>query len=372
MLANAPPVSNILMKNIYYMLAYAFRALNESDQKKITAEHFDNIHNLFAEILANGIVKQLKQGLHKEYVEKKELVTSLRGKIDIPGTIRLTMARRAQLHCEFDDFSENNTLNQVLKSAMMILIRSANITSERRSRLKKLMLFFSNVNEIQTSEISWKSIKTPRYNQGYRLLLIISRLIIENLLILENDGKEQLASFLDDQKMHQLFEKFILEYFKKHWPALKPRSPQIAWAIEQEELGMLPVMQSDIVLEAKATADAPARILIIDAKYYANPVASKVSGRATLISQHLYQIFTYVKNRQKLNADAEVSGLLLYANTNHHEQPLGAWRIAGNKIEASTLPLDQEFGAVADALDAIARRCFAESSRSLTHPSPTP
>ncbi|MBO4887185.1 MAG: 5-methylcytosine-specific restriction endonuclease system specificity protein McrC, partial [Firmicutes bacterium] len=46
------------------------------------------MHNLFAAILAKGISRQLKQGLYREYLNRKEDVAVVRGKIDMPGTIQ--------------------------------------------------------------------------------------------------------------------------------------------------------------------------------------------------------------------------------------------------------------------------------------------
>jgi 5-methylcytosine-specific restriction enzyme subunit McrC len=49
----------ILIQNIYYMLAYAFQELKQNNYEDIAGEDFDNIHDLFAEILAKGISYQL-------------------------------------------------------------------------------------------------------------------------------------------------------------------------------------------------------------------------------------------------------------------------------------------------------------------------
>lgn len=62
----------IFIKNIYYMLAYAFRILRQKNYDEIAAEEFDDIQDLFAVILAKGVSQQLKQGLHKEYITKNE------------------------------------------------------------------------------------------------------------------------------------------------------------------------------------------------------------------------------------------------------------------------------------------------------------
>lgn len=58
----------IFIRNIYYMLTYAFQELKQNNYEEIAGEEFDEIHDLFAEILLRGISFQLKQGLHKEYI----------------------------------------------------------------------------------------------------------------------------------------------------------------------------------------------------------------------------------------------------------------------------------------------------------------
>ena len=54
------------------MLSYAFLALNRGEYDQVAAEEFDHLHNLFAAILAKGISRQLKQGLYREYIGRRE------------------------------------------------------------------------------------------------------------------------------------------------------------------------------------------------------------------------------------------------------------------------------------------------------------
>ena len=136
---------SIFIKNVFYMLSYAFSSLQQSDDEKVSKEEFENMHNLFAAILARGIGKQLKQGLYREYLSRKEDLPVMRGKIDMPGTIQNQIARKQRLVCEYDELSENILLNQILKSTVMLLLRHAQVSSEYKDELKKEMLFFSNV-----------------------------------------------------------------------------------------------------------------------------------------------------------------------------------------------------------------------------------
>ena len=54
----------IFIKNIYYMLSYAFDVLKQKNYNKIASEPFERTQDLFAAILSKGISQQLKQGLY--------------------------------------------------------------------------------------------------------------------------------------------------------------------------------------------------------------------------------------------------------------------------------------------------------------------
>ena len=104
----------ILIRNIYYMLAYAFQELRQNNYAEIESEKFEDIYDLFAEILARGIAYQLKQGLYREYVAKEESLLTIKGKIDINGTIVNRVRNDQHVACEYDELSENNVYNQIL------------------------------------------------------------------------------------------------------------------------------------------------------------------------------------------------------------------------------------------------------------------
>lgn len=82
---------NILIKNIYYMLAYTYDTLTPSVFEAMQVERFDNIYNMYAHVLTRGLGVQLKKGLNKAYRTRTEEMTSVRGRISMPGTIRVGM-----------------------------------------------------------------------------------------------------------------------------------------------------------------------------------------------------------------------------------------------------------------------------------------
>lgn len=345
---------SILIKNIYYMLSYAFTTLKQGDYEDVSKEEFENIHNLFAAILAKGISRQLKQGLYREYLSLKEDVSVVHGRIDMPGTVQNRIARKQLLNCEYDNLSENNLLNQILKTTVLLLIQHKNVEQKYKDDLKKEMLFFSSVGTIDPIAIHWSSIRFQRNNNTYHMLISLCQLVLEGMLLTTDSGKYTLASFIDDQSMSRLFEKFILEYYVKERSDLKATASHIPWALDQGLDTMLPDMRSDVTLTKGTT------VLIIDAKYYTRTTQSYYDVQK-LHSNNLYQIFAYVKNK---DADLKpqphtVSGMLLYAATDQSIQPDISYQMSGNKISVKTLDLNQNFSSIAAQLNAIAQDHFS-------------
>lgn len=210
--------SSILVKNVYYMLAYAFQSLRAGEFDDVATEPFDHLHDMFAAILAKGISRQLKQGIHREFRAHTADLPVLRGKIDMPGTVRLRAARRNMLTSEFEDLTENTSLNQILKATARLLIRHGEVSDAHRAALRRVMLFFSDVDDVPPTSIRWGSIRFARNNRSYRMLIGVCQLAVEGMLLTTQRGEYHLMSFLDGQEMSRLYEKFILEYFAARWP----------------------------------------------------------------------------------------------------------------------------------------------------------
>lgn len=333
------------------MLAYAFQVLNEQGYKNIATEDFDNTAELCAAILARGISTQIKRGLGKEYIPRTESLPSMRGKIDIAESVKTQAFQRKQLVCSYDEFSVNSHMNQIIKSTVLLLLR-ADVTKARKKELRKLLVFFDEVEAIDLHSVNW-NMQYNRNNQTYRMLMSICYLVVKGLLQTQSDGSTKLMDYLDEQRMHRLYEKFILEYYRKEYPQISANASQIQWQLDDDRSAMLPVMQTDIMLSQGE------KTLIIDAKYYAHSTQIQYDTH-TLHSGNLYQIFTYVKNKEAelANKPHEVSGMLLYAKTDEDVYPENEYRMSGNRIEVRTLNLDGDFASIKAQLDEIAGKYF--------------
>lgn len=345
----------ILIKNIYYMLSYAFQVLKQNNYEEIAGEDFDHIENLFAEILCKGISRQLKQGLYRSYVPKSDDLPLLRGKLEINGTIQHRLRKEQKLSCEFDEYSENNLYNQIVKTTANKLIHTGSVTIERRGKLHSLMLFFGEVDEIEPEAIPWTTLQFLRNNRNYEMLLNMCYFVLVGLIQTTEQGNHKVLAFRDDH-MHALYERFVREYYREHYPHLDVSAKVFDWNLDKAAdtplIQFLPKMNTDITLQDKASG----RVLIIDTKYYGKTMQS-MYDKQIYHSGNMYQIYAYVKN-----ADTEhtgnVSGMLLYAKTEEKITPNATYQMDGNQISVKTLDLNQEFSGIRKDLDMIVEELF--------------
>ena len=339
----------IRVRNVFHMLAYAFSALTEQGYRAVATEDFDNAAELCAAILDRGVSLQLKRGLGQEYVNRSEARSCLRGTIEVTESVKSQAIWRRQLVCSYDEFSVDTTMNRVIKATVALLVR-ADISRVRKQSLKKLMVFFADVRDIDLHRVDW-NMRYDRNNRTYRMLMAVCWLVVKGLLQTQSDGATRMMDFFDEQRMCRLYEKFILEYFRREHPRLRASASFVEWALDDGMSEGLPAMRSDITLSAGG------RVLIIDAKYYASTMQSNFNKR-TVHSGNLYQIFAYVKNKQaaleRVGERVEVSGMLLYAATDEEVQPDVTYRMSGNQIGVRTLDLDRPFEEIRAQLDGIA------------------
>ncbi len=398
---------SIFIKNIFYMLSYAFQVLKQSNYEEVASEKFDQAQDLFAAILSRGVAQQLKQGLYREYITKNETLSAIRGKLVMSKMIRDRIQRKQKLACEFDELSENNPFNQILKTTIHYLVKDDGVRSDRKTALKKVLVFFDGIDLLEPSGVQWSRLHYQRNNKNYELLMNICYFVLDGMLQTTEKGEYKMASF-SDEHMARLYERFILEYYRQHHTYLtEVKAAQIKWNLVGDTSGsmirFLPVMQTDVFLRMEE------KVLIIDAKYYGRTlqqhfdkytlhsgnvyqifvgdtsgsmirflpvmqtdvflrmeekvliIDAKYYGRTlqqhfdkyTLHSGNVYQIFTYVKNQDKDNK-GNIAGILLYAKTDEAITPDHMFNIGGDQIGAKTLDLNTDFKVISMQLDKIA------------------
>ena len=322
------------------MLAYAFRSLKIGSISNMGSEVFENLHELFAEIIIHGMLRQVKRGLPMEYKNENEELANLRGKIDIQSSIRKQTQVRHKLVCEFDEFTDDTASNRLIKYAVTHLLRNSNVSYERKRFLKFIRSCLNSVLDIQ-----YRPLLPQRTGSAEYIMLVNICCFLLDGLIINTGGSTKMRDWLRNEEMSLLYERFLLEYFKYHHPEFNACSSHIEWDAENLPLNM-PKMKSDVYLTYGT------KTLIIDAKFYSHTM-SEHFGKKIYHSYNLYQIFTYVKNADR-KRNGEISGMLLYAMTDDEITPDSDVIISGNGISIKTLDLSKDFTNIKFQLENIA------------------
>lgn len=353
------------VRNFFYLLAYAFEydKLKFKEQKMFDTEEFKNIYDFFSVLLCTCIEDILKEGAYNEYINYNEELNCIKGRIDVVSTIRTNIMRTEnKVICNYDEYSINNLLNQIIKTTLFYLLKT-NVVDSIKISLRQLFYNFENIEIIKDKKnIPWNNIRYNILNIRYKPVINICKYILNDLIINSENAKEEFQMIDDDQVYHQLFEKFIKNYLKRYYKDYRTEvvkdiyidSKMITWQTESEiQNSKIPKMHTDVTIERGSKEK------IIDAKFYGHIISSigfrgyKTKDKGTLNSNNWYQIFSYIINEQERlhrldskNEKLVTSGMLIYAKT--EEDNLGDFEldepIMGHRIQVKIIDLTQEFG----------------------------
>ena len=257
---------NSNLKTFIFMIIYS----HDIDIKHLDFSSIDSFNqNIFIEAFiqyfAKELLRELKGGVYKEYISKEENLKVLKGKILLQKHIT-TNFKNQNIYCEYDEFSEDNTLNQFFLYAIKIFLLHA----KDKRVLKVCESALDEVSNVQF-DINSLNITFNRQNQRYKDSFQIALMILKRLIFNFSNG-EKSFSFLFD--MNELFEKFIGKIYKSLDDDTKLQT--------QNNFGNLQ-LKPDIIYKNT----------IIDTKY------KLVKDRDNLKTSDKYQMFAYGTNYQK-------------------------------------------------------------------------
>lgn len=148
----------IPVQNIYYLLCYAWDKLDEKEIVNVEQEDITELINLFAKVLINGTTHLLKRGLDRYYVKTCEVISGIKGKLNLDATLNKNLLKAQKTVCSYDDFNYNILHNQLLRTTIYKLRRTENIDEDIRRQLKLL--------DWRLSEIDVINITAPTFSKA--------------------------------------------------------------------------------------------------------------------------------------------------------------------------------------------------------------
>ena len=353
-------MKEIPIANVYYLLCYAWSWAQERDRAKLREiETVSTSHDLLGKLLAGGVNHLVRRGLGRGYLERREELAGIRGKLAIGETAKRALRARGKAACDYEDLSVDILPNRILRTSLALLTKLGKRNNDGSGEGLDAAIHTDVV-------LAWRRLagvtRLPRLdrrtfglvqlgrNRGlYRFLLSVCRLLNDHLFVDEGSGTTQFRDFRrDDAQMWALFEEFVTEFYRREQSTFQVNrgGRRIGWweveAVSDDDLAKIPVMEADLLL------DGSERRIIVDTKYYTEALGGRRGG-GKLRSNNLYQLLAYLRNRQAASQTGpHHEGILLYPEV---DTPLAAdIRLEGFRIQARTIDLAQDWRTVHHAM----------------------
>lgn len=202
-----------ILKNLIFMLSYT----KKLDIKTSNKARLSTAKNPFIEILireyAKSLFECLKRLTPKKYVREENNLNYLRGKIKFSENIRNNSSNRAKFYCEYDEFSENNILNQLFLFVSTCLYNISN-DSYNKKTLKFIINYYSDIQLVRFDKFKAEKIKLYRNQELFKKPFNLAKMFIEKTSVDLSKNKFENITLIWD--MNKLFEEFVFEIMKKH------------------------------------------------------------------------------------------------------------------------------------------------------------
>jgi 5-methylcytosine-specific restriction enzyme subunit McrC len=300
--------SEIPIRNIYYLLCYAWDQLQEGETIDVLANDIKSLPELFARVLAQGTQHLVKRGFDRGYVICCEETPRIRGKLNLSVSMTRQTWRHGNMVCEFDELSHNILHNRILKTTINSLLQTTGIGSETLDLLYMQSRNLSLIDSVHITSGLFRRVHLHRNNHFYKFLMNVCELIHNSKLPEQKDGIIRFRDFIRDPKqMPHLFEKFVRNFYRREQSEFVVTNTELKWNARgtSENLAVIPVMKTDVSLYSKK------RSIIMDCKFYKEAMAGYY-GNDKIHSANLYQLYAYLRNADYNPKWAKSDGILLY------------------------------------------------------------
>lgn len=203
---------SIILKNLIFMLSYTKKLdIKTNDNAKLATEKNPFIEILIREF-ASSLFESLKRLTPKRYVREEENLNYLKGKIKFSENIRYNCTNQAKFYCEYDEFSENNLLNQLFLFVSTCLYNISN-NSYNKKTLKFIINYYSDISFVRFDKFKVREIKLTRNQELFKKPFKLAKMFVEQTSVDLSKNKFENITLVWD--MNKLFEEFVYEILKR-------------------------------------------------------------------------------------------------------------------------------------------------------------
>lgn len=340
----------IPIRNLYYLLSYVWEVDWELEWSSIDAENSGDALNLLVKILTISTDRIIRRGLDRGYKDISEEFFGVRGRIDIANTIKRNGIANAKLNCNYEELDYSVLHNQIIKATLIKLAYSKGLDKELRDVVLDLTHRLKAIESVELNQNIFSKVRFHSNIRAYRLPVSVCKMIYDQILPSESFGKYEFLN-ITDEKLFRIFEKFIFNFYKKNLNQTiytQIKKERLGWQETAYESGIedfLPSMETDVSL-SNATSK-----LVVECKFYESAIQNRSFGdfniKSTFISNHLYQLFAYLKNLE-IKDKTILSGLLVYPENG--EKIDANYNMQGHKVSIKTINLNSSAQEINDQM----------------------
>ena len=316
--------------NLFYLLEASGRPLDVG-AAVFDYEQTKDLVPSFATFFARHLETALTRGVPRAYRETQERLAGIRGRVDLPGQLRLA-GLPLPAECQFDDYTADTPLNRILRAAAVRLLRLPGVTISTRQALQRLAAQFDEAGSLSPADLRSEAVFT-RLNEHCRPAEHLARMVLGSSSLLDAAGATGAAVFLID--MNKAFEEFVASRLTRYLSG--------HLHVQTQRLGRLDIagqvrIKPDLVFERRPGTT----VYVADTKY-------KITDDGLGRESDYYQILAYTS---ALNIP---EGMLIYCQHDGSALPRQVdVRHLGTRLATWAIRLDRTPGHVEQELQALA------------------
>jgi 5-methylcytosine-specific restriction enzyme subunit McrC len=204
------------LDNLFGMLEYAYDLVSAQFLEGVyDADSIEGFFDRVANILAQNVIRRSNEGYHKEYVEREEESTFVRGKIDVQRTARKPW--KPEVHTQYRELTPNIEDNQILLWTLFRILSSNLSRPDTRKNVRRAYRSLANIADLQEFTASdCVGREYRRLNSDYEFMHALCRLILDNSGPTQDVGEHQMVPFTVE--MPTLYERFVARWLRDHIP----------------------------------------------------------------------------------------------------------------------------------------------------------
>lgn len=252
---------------------------------------------------ADSLFDCLKRLTPQKYIREENNLNYLKGKLKFSDNIRYNCSNSAKFYCDYDEYSENNILNQLFLFVSTFLYSISN-NNYNKKILKFITNYYADIDLIRFDKVKAEKIKLSRNQEMFKKPFMLAKMFIEKATVdLTKNRLENIVLLWD---MNKLFEEFVFELLKRNENGLEgwkftAQKGKYLFKNDKDKYRMTNV---DIYAENSKTKEK----VIIDTKYKKFETLKDVSN------SDIYQVTTYCL------LHGATKGILLYPKWNEDKK----------------------------------------------------